>query len=559
MNRNSLIFVLASLSILVGWQYFYERLYPTQPLPAAHAALTSGVTPAPQTAVADTAAAKPAVLAGQASSAPAQHAQLRTAPEKKVSVETDKYQVELSSWGARFIQLKLKEVTHKGNDGVETPLDLISSQDDPVYGSLEIPGFDLTQSWQLLTPKPQRSGDDQFVTFSLQPKGSPLELRKTFRFPKATRHFGVTVQLINHGKQPWSLGPVALLWGPNIGGEHSGMGRFPPGGVVQMDGKIERENAAKDAGSQSYSAPRWVALKNQYFVQAYFPAAGSAWTKAEIRQLGDKRVVTALTAEGISLQPGQTMDLTTDAYAGPQEYDQLKAEGKNFQAVVQFQYYKIFDWLNPLCIVLLHMMKWFQRITGNWGVAIILITLVVRGLMFWPSLKSMVSMRRMQTKMAAMQPRLETLKKVYKDDSTKLNAEMMKLYKEYGVNPMGGCLPMLLQVPVFFALYGTLDAAFELRGAPFIWHWTDLTAGDPTYIFPIAMGVSMFLQQKLAPASATVSEEQQQMQKMMLWIMPIMFGGMAVFMKWPVGLLLYWTASNLFGVVQQLAVNKAVD
>jgi YidC/Oxa1 family membrane protein insertase len=118
---------------------------------------------------------------------------------------------------------------------------------------------------------------------------------------------------------------------------------------------------------------------------------------------------------------------------------------------------------------------------------------------------------------------------------------------------------MLLQIPVFFALYGTLGAAFELRGAAFLWKWTDLTAGDPTYIFPVAMGVSMFLQQKLSPQSATVSEEQIQMQKMMLWLMPIMFGGMAVFMKWPVGLLLYWTASNVFGILQQLAVNKAVD
>jgi YidC/Oxa1 family membrane protein insertase len=179
--------------------------------------------------------------------------------------------------------------------------------------------------------------------------------------------------------------------------------------------------------------------------------------------------------------------------------------------------------------------------------------------MFYPSMKSMVSMRKMQTKMAAMQPRLDTLKKVYKDDAQKLNTEMMKLYKEYGVNPLGGCLPMLLQIPIFFALYGTLSAAFELRGAAFMWKWTDLTAGDPTYIFPLAMGISMFLQQKLAPVNAsTMSDDQAQMQKMMLWMMPIMFTGMSISMHWPLGLLLYWTASNGFGVIQQLAVNKAV-
>jgi len=169
-------------------------------------------------------------------------------------------------------------------------------------------------------------------------------------------------------------------------------------------------------------------------------------------------------------------------------------------------------------------------------------------------------MRRMQTKMAAMKPRLEQLKKIYKDDAQKMNTETMALYKEYGVNPLGGCLPMLLQIPIFFSLYGTLMAAFELRGAHFVGPWTDLTAGDPTFIFPVVMGISMFLQQKLSPTNAaTTSDEQVQMQKMMLWLMPIMFTGMAIYMKWPVGLLLYWSASNIFGIVQQLAVNKAID
>lgn len=117
---------------------------------------------------------------------------------------------------------------------------------------------------------------------------------------------------------------------------------------------------------------------------------------------------------------------------------------------------------------------------------------------------------------------------------------------------------MLVQIPIFFSLYGTLAAAYELRGATFFWRWTDLTAGDQTYLFPLAMGVSMFVQQKMAPTTASMSEEQQQMQKMMLWMMPVMFTVMALFMKWPVGLLLYWTASNLMGVIQQAVVNKVV-
>ncbi len=329
-------------------------------------------------------------------------------------------------------------------------------------------------------------------------------------------------------------------------------------GVVQLEGHVERERANNDQNTNTFDAPRWVALKNHYFVVGFFPAS-AAWNKAQIQHLGNANIAASLVADGLSLPPGKSLDLDVLVYAGIQEYSTLKAFGKNFQGVVQFEAYKLFEWLNPLCIALLYIMRWFHGVTGNWGVAIILLTLLVRAVMFYPSMKSMVSMRKMQTKMAAMQPRLDTIKKMYKDDAQKLNAEMMKLYKEYGVNPLGGCLPMLLQIPIFFALYGTLNAAYELRGAAFMWRWTDLTASDPTYIFPLAMGISMFMQQRMTPTnSSTMTDEQAQMQKMMLWMMPIMFTGMAIYLQWPMGLLLYWTASNSFGVAQQFAVNKAI-
>jgi YidC/Oxa1 family membrane protein insertase len=552
MNRNVIILVVASFAVLLGWDYLVNKLYPPKPQPAATAPATPGADASAASSGSASAAGKPAAAALPV-------ARLKSAPEKTVKIQTQAFDAELSSWGARFIRLELRGINHKGKDGQPVPMDLVGSADNPRYGSLELPGLDLNQGWTLLTPQPEKSADGLRVRFAFRPAGSALELEKSFLFHPEGQRFSVSVKASNRGSLPLSLGGLGLLWGPNLGTEDAGIGTFPPAGVVQMDGRIEREKAGKDAGSQTFSNPRWVALKNHYFVLGWFPGQGSAWDKAEVRQLGSLKLITALQVEALNLAPGQSVQLDADAYAGPQEYDSLKSVGHNFQRVVQFQFYKLFDWLNPLCIVLLHILKWFQAVTGNWGVAIILLTLLVRGALFWPSLKSMVSMRKMQTKMAAMQPRLETLKKVYKDDPTKMNQEMMKLYKEYGVNPLGGCLPMLLQIPVFFALYGTLSAAFELRGAHFLWKWTDLTAGDPTYIFPVAMAISMFFQQKLAPQNATATEEQQQMQKMMLWMMPLMFGGMALMMHWPMGLLLYWTASNIFGIVQQLAVNKAVD
>jgi YidC/Oxa1 family membrane protein insertase len=549
-----LLFVALSAGVLFGSQFLMEHYFPAQKArPSAAAAVapgqgaTGGVSPV--SVVAPT--AKPAV---------AEPSTLKASPEKLVTVETGSYEATLSSWGGRFTSLKLKGLTAKVKDQVQT-LDLITSADSPRYGVLDLPGTDLAGlQWSLDTPVALDEAGRKVVRFSTRVPGTALQLVKSFSFDPQGPHFDVKVLVKNLGGQPLSLQPLAFVWGPDLGGDEGVSSRrmVPPAVVVQLDGRIEREKADNDVQTLGYSAPKWMAVKNHYFVAGFFPSQG--FNKAEVRRLGSGHIAGALVAEGLTVGAGQAVELAASAYAGPQDYVALKAVGQNFERVVQFEAYRLFDWLNPVSVGLLYVLRWFHGISGNWGVAIILLTLLVRALMFWPSLKSMVAMRRMQSKMAAMKPRLDTIKKMYKDDAQKLNSETMKLYQEHGVNPLGGCLPMLLQIPIFFALYGTLNAAFELRGAPFMWKWADLTAGDPTYIFPLAMGASMFFQQKLAPTnSATMSDDQAQIQKMMLWLMPIMFTFMALSMHWPMGLLLYWTASNLFGIGQQLAVNKAVD
>lgn len=555
MNKNMIIFILGSLGMILGWSWFTNKYYPVKPVVAVEGQA------APATAAATSAPSTTGSMA--VSNAPASEvaaSTLKPANESTVVVSTKAYKAVLGSTGARLTSLKLLGVSSHNQSGTTEVLDLVPVADLPRFATLQFPGNDLAGlAWTLLTKQAVLENGKPTVRFGLKVPGQPLELIKTFQFDPEKPQFDLRVSLKNTGNQLYNVPVLSLDWGPNLGGDSAGIGQFPPTGVVQLDGRIEREKASSDSSMHGYDGPRWVALKNHYFVAGFFPVS-PAWNKAELRRLGSNKVETALMASGISLAPGASADLDVQVYAGAQDYNVLKTFGKNFERVVQFQFYAIFDWLNPLCVLLLQIMRWFHSVTGNWGVAIILLTLLVRAVMFYPSLKSMVSMRKMQTKMAAMQPRLDTIKKMYKDDSQKLNAEMMKLYKEYGVNPLGGCLPMLLQIPIFFALYGTLSAAFELRGADFMWKWTDLTAGDPTYIFPLAMGITMFLQQKLAPVStSTMSEEQAQMQKMMLWMMPIMFTGMAIYLHWPMGLLLYWTASNSFGIIQQLAVNKTVS
>lgn len=561
MNRNAIVFVLASLATLLLWNRVVDFLSPPRPMPAASAA-GSANNPAPANgpAAAPAMASPLATSTGRAAVGGADVASMRPAAEQLVRVSTDVFDAELSSAGARFTSLKLKGVRSMKGGGDN--LDLVPPTDNPRHGALELAGTDLdSMAWTLETASPLLQGGRQLVRFTARDPRTSLEFTKTFFFDQGKSTFDLEIDVHNGGDHLQNLlAPLSLLWGPDLGGDNDsiGMRQIPPTGVVQLADRIERERAGRDAQILDYTGPRWVALKNHYFVLGYFPV-GAGWTRAELRKLGGTHIVTALQAEGLSVDAGKTLVLKAQAWAGPQEYTALKAVGGNFQGVVQFQFYSFMEWLNPLCVALLYILKWFHAITGNWGVAIILLTVLVRGVLFYPSMKSMASMRHMQHKQAAMKPRLDTLKKAYKDNPQKLNEETMKLYKEYGVNPLGGCLPMLAQIPIFFSLYGTLAAAYELRGAAFLWKWTDLTAGDSTYIFPLAMGISMFVQQKMTPTTSSATEEQQQMQKMMLWMMPIMFTGMALYSKWPVGLLLYWTASNLMGVLQLLVVNKVVD
>lgn len=557
MNRNAIIFVVSSLVVLLGWQFAMEKLYPTPKRPAvAQAAATQGAAPQAVSASAPVVSASPSKATPGA-------LQAEKFSEQLITVRTDQVEAVFSSHGAQLRSwrlLKFKETLGGAEQSVEL---IVGSKPGaaPAYGALELAGAGLSDArWALETPKPVRDAQGRWtVRFSTKIQGTALKITKSFVLQDGQAGAHVSIELSNSSAQALKLQPLSLIWGPNVSvHDDQATGRFPASVVVQMDGRIERESAGSLSEPLAFAAPKWVAVKSHYFVVAYFPES-PLWGQAEILRPGAQAVLGALVARDLVVEAGKTLTLGATLFTGPQEYDTLKAVGHNFQQVVQFQYYALFDWLNPLCVGMLHVLKWFQGATGNWGVAIILLTLLVRGVLFYPSHRSMVSMRRMQTKMKAMQPRLDTIKKVYKDDSQKLNAEMMKLYKEYGVNPLGGCLPMLLQIPVFFALYGTLQAAFELRGAGFFWRWQDLSAGDPTFVLPLLMGGSMFLQQKMAPnPGSSLSDEQAQMQKIMLYMFPVMFTGMAAFMNWPQGLLLYWTASNFVGIAQQLLVNKTV-
>jgi YidC/Oxa1 family membrane protein insertase len=297
----------------------------------------------------------------------------------------------------------------------------------------------------------------------------------------------------------------------------------------------------------------WVGYEGTYFMMAVMPGAEQQTVTYQLLNPLDKKVSTTLAAGNVVLNPGQTKSYTYAGYFGPKKLEILKEVGHNLNKAVNFGF---FDFLAKPMLYLLNLLYDY---IGNYGVAIILLTVMIKAA-FWPiSYKGMKSMKVMQK----LGPKMTQIREKYADDRDRMNKEMMQLYKTYNVSPVGGCLPMLAQIPVFFALYRLLMQTIELRHAPFFGWITDLSAPERLFIgfdlpylgglplLTLCMGLSMFFQQKLTPSPADPTQA-----KIMMF-MPIIFTVISV--NFAAGLVLYWLVNNLLSMLQQYVINKAPD
>ena len=291
---------------------------------------------------------------------------------------------------------------------------------------------------------------------------------------------------------------------------------------------------------------RWAALENDFFIAALLRRPGDAVSRgraADVAQVG-------LVFRGIDVKPGRTWEGGGDLYVGPKEWNRLRAMNVGLEAA-QARNYGNFLWvLFPMwwfTVPLLWLMNFFGTwLPGqNYGVAIILLTVLVKVVFYPLSLKSMRSMKAMQS----LQPQLTALRNKYKSDPQRFQREQMELFRKHAVNPMGGCLPMVVQIPIFYALYLTLQYSVELQGAPFMLWINDLSKKDPYYVLPILMGVSMLVQQKMTP---TVGDPRQ---AQIMLIMPVVFTFM--FLEFPTGLVLYWLVNNCLSILQQYLIDRS--
>jgi len=285
----------------------------------------------------------------------------------------------------------------------------------------------------------------------------------------------------------------------------------------------------------------WVGMLEHYFVSAWVPPQDQVNTLYS-RNLSNQYAVIGVLMPAEAINVGETKTLTSSLYMGPKDQDKLAQIARGLDLTVD---YGILWWISQ---PLFSLLTFLHSLVNNWGVAIILITIVVKGAMYWLTKKQYESMARMRN----LAPKMQQLKDRFGDDRQKMSQAMMELYKKEKVNPMGGCLPLVLQMPIFLALYWVLMESVELRHADFILWITDLSIKDPYFVLPILTGASMYLLQKLQPT--TITDPMQQ--KIMQW-MPVM---MSVFFLWfPAGLVLYWLISNVITLVQAKMIYASME
>ncbi len=462
--------------------------------------------------------------------------------ESLVTVDTDLYTAQFSTIGGVLKDFRLKKYREKSDAG--SPGVSVFSAVSPEQVSLATEGkelgIDANLKYSVATEKMSVSGANTAQLDFMGVTASGLSIRKTYHFVGNDYAFNVSHALSNAASTKIT-GPLQLLL-RNKTFQDKGDGRYEVQEAVVFSGGKTTHLAQKDAVKEAkayVAGAQWTTYGDKYFMSAVIAQDKTSLGTIEIRDLNG--IITNRIGIGaVALEPGQSVTFTEKLFIGPKDIDILKAQGGQLEEVIDL------GWFSAIAKPFLFTLKFFYKYVGNYGLAIIIITVILKALFYPLTHKSYKSMKGMQK----LQPQMEKLKEKHKGDRNALNQEVMKLYQEHKVNPLGGCLPMVVQIPVFFALYKALMFSIELRHAPFYFWITDLSAKDPYYVTPLIMGATMFIQQKMTPTSMDP------MQAKIMLLMPVIFTFM--FLSFPSGLVLYWLVNNVLSISQQYYINKSV-
>lgn len=533
-SKNLILAIVLCLGILFGWGYLAQYMgWVQQPDPAVVAQQQE-------------AARQEAARAEQRRQEAAQAATLPAftpAPGRDLTVDSPLYEAVFYTGGGPLRSFKLK----KFHSGLAPDSPLVNMVDERTAAVAPL-GLVINSQPSWSTGQWSLDGDQRGLRLSAGQEASlrlvgmvdNLRVVRELTFRADSYLIREKIRLINTGEQPRSARvsyTVASDAGNASGGQYDSM-RV----AWDNDGSLSEESSGKtleSTGVQVTGKIYWAGAMSTYFLAAVLPGDVNNVT---VKGLLQKTVYRAAVEEPESmLAPGQEKVLTVSYWLGPKEREQLAAVSDQLARSIDLGMFSV------IAKGLLWLLEFFHSYVHNWGVAIILLTVVIKAV-FWPlTAKSYASMEQMKK----LQPMMMALREKYKDNKELMNKEVMALYRTYGVNPASGCVPILIQLPVFFGLYQALLTSIELRHAPFITYlpftdtlWlADLSAKDPFYITPIIMGLTMFLQQRMSPPATDPTQ-----QKIMMFL-PLIFT--VLFLSFPAGLVIYWLVNNILSIFQQ--------
>lgn len=572
MERRLLVVTLLAFVIILSWQGVMLRLYPPpaqRPAPQAPQALSAPGADVPGT---PRPVMEPPPTAPAGEPRPSVYEPVAESQPRTAVVTTSLMEATFTNQGARLRSLKLKgfdeELPEKG--AVPRPLETIPRpmiDRDLLPLALELPGdpaLSRSLNGALFTVDPPRlelsAGEEGTVTFRYRTaEGLDVVKRVTFRGDSylLTLDASVTRLPAARSAEPEQL-PARIVWGPGFSnpspshlareGSHTSYEYFGRAVYHTLGKSYRKVKTEISSPTDTPGAVSWAGLEERYFAVVFLPRASLLdvqYRPYAYEEKGEKRQELEV---AVTVPPAGAPGL--DLFVGPKSYEILRKTHPALPDVIEFG-----NWFGPLVKVMLLALQRINVVTRNYGLAIIGLTLVIRLILLPLTLKSYKQMKRMQL----LQPKVNAIRERYKRlpsdpeerraAKMRMNEETMELYRKEGVNPVGGCFPMLLQMPFLYAFYSLLTVAIELRHAPFLWWIQDLSDKDPLYIAPVLMTLAQYVSQKLTPV-ATADPVQQRMMN----IMPLMF--LFFFVQMPSGLVIYWLTSNLFQIGQQVALKR---
>ncbi len=579
MEKRAILAILLTFFIIIFWTFIQSKFFPQTPSkPVPQEEKKEQVPPTEKAAgkKAEIKESKPLEVGKS-------HSKQKVVPEKEVSIETQNYWAVFTSDDARLKHFKLKKYEDRVNQTALTikltqfveeilgkevekprkpePLDLVNTREEkdlPLGLTFSGSNLPLHENWEVDKDQLRllQNGEKGEITFS-KSVDNGLKVLKRFKFNSDLYTINLEVEVQNNSSKEIA-NQLGLGWIGEI--ELSKLAKeenkdFGLKYSFLRNQKVEKKEfggagtsgCIPSCGTQKTTIEpfettekgdiKWFSFGGEYFAAVLIPPPSkeiSLSVKGSEKDLVKADVMTP----SISIRPQEKVNVAYQIYLGPKDEDQLKALGVGAEKLVDFGFFTIVA--KPLL--------WFIRlthiVTGNYGIDIIIISILIK-IIFLPLTQiSMKSMKEMQK----VQPEMNRLKEQYKNDKAKLQQETMLLYKRRKINPMSGCLPMLIQIPVFIALYNALQNGIEMRHAPFFLWIMDLSARDPIYITPLIMGATMFVQQKMTPTAGDPAQAK------MFLLMPVMFT--FLFLNFPSGLVLYWLVNNVLSIAHQYYMNN---